>query len=287
MKTIPIQSILSTTTLALVCLISGNAVSENLASPQTTAKPHSVSIEANHPLAMAHKQLDQAREHYKKGEMDKVKTNLQAAGRWLQGHQKNKEAIELLGEIKQLQEQINHPSDEHEGAISRLWHRSSVLVVREVAHVTKRWNDSSTANETLKHLIDARMRFSYAEHDLFIDHNATKARYELDSTLAYLDKASHVATSRIREKIIALKKDIQQLPTNKTNAAEIQTIIQALKMAGVSVEQASHSVSPEIQARSKKIAKNISNLKKDIFLLEKRQQYDVVMKNLQQLDKLL
>jgi hypothetical protein len=287
MKTIRTRSILLTTTFTIVFFISGNAVSEKPASPQTTSQPHSISIEANHPLAMAHQQLDQAREQYKKGKMDTVKINLEAASKWLQGHQENKNAIELLREIKQLQAQINHPSDEYKNAISRLWHRSSALVVREVAHVTQRWHDSSVANKTLKHLIDARMRFNYAEHDLFINHNPKKARYELDNTLAYLDKANKIAPAPVREKITALKKDIQQLPTNKTNAAEIQTIIQALEAAGVSVEQASHSINPEIQHRSKKIAENLSHLKNDIFLLEKRQQYDAVMKNLQQLDKLL
>jgi hypothetical protein len=274
-------------TFAVLFFLSSNAISENSAPSQHMSKPHSVSIEANHPLAIAHQQLDQAREHYQKGEMDKVKTNLEAASKWLQGHQANKEAAQLSSEIKQLQEQINHPSGEHEGAISRLWHRSSTLVAREIEQAPKRWNDSSTGNETLKHLIDARTHFSYAEHDLFVNHNDEKARYEIDSTLAYLDKANEVAIPRVREKITSLKKDIQQLPTSQTNTAETQTILQALQAAGVSVDQASHSASPEIQARSKKIAEEISNLKKDIFILEKRQQYDSVMERLQQLDKLL
>jgi hypothetical protein len=287
MKAIHIGSVLLSTTLVIVFFVSGNAFSENSAPLQNTSKSHSVSLEANHPLAMAHQQLEQAHVHYQKGEIDKVKINLDAAGKWLQGHQTNSEATELASEIKQLQEQINHPSDEHEGAISRLWHRSSALVVREIEHATKSWNDSTTANKTLKHLLDARLHFNHAEHELFRSHNIEKARYEIDNTLVYLDKANKVAIPRVRKKITSLKKDIEQLPTNNTNAAEIQTIIQALQAAGISVVKASHSVSPEIHARSKKIAKEISNLKKDIFLLEKRQQYDSVMKRLHQLDKLL
>jgi hypothetical protein len=287
MKTIHIGSVLLTTTLVIVFFISGNVASEDQAPSQVTLKTHPVSLEANHPLAIAHQQLDQAREDYQKGEIDKVKVSLEGARKGLQDHQKNKEAAELSNEIKQLQEKIKHPSDEHENAISRLWHRSSALLVREVEQVTKRWSDSSTANETLKYLIDARMRFSYAEHDLFIKHNSEKARYEIDSTLASLDKANKIASPRVREKITALKQDIQQLPTNQTNASETKIILQALQVAGISIDQASHSVSSEIQTRSKKIAEDISNLKEDIFLLEKRQQYDSVMKNLQQLDKLL
>ena len=287
MKAFDIGSGLLVVMLVLVFFVSGHAISENSAASQNVSKPHSVSIEANHPLAMAHQQLEKARVHYQKGEIDQVKTNLDAASKWLQGHQTNNEAIELASEIKQLQEKINHPSKEDENAISRLWHRSSALVVREIEHVTKSWNDSSAANATLKHIIDARMRFSYAEHDLFVDHSAEKARYEIDSTLAYLDKANEVANPRVRETIISLKKDIQQLPTSNTNADEIKIIMQALDVASTSVDKASHSISPEIQARSKKIAEEIRNLKKDIFILEKRQQYDSVRDRLQQLDQLL
>ncbi len=287
MKTISIRSNLLALTLGILLTITGNAVAENSTSSQNTLKPSSVSVEASHPMAVAHQQIDQAREYYKKGELDKVKSSLDAASKWLKNHQDGNEAAELVSEIRQLQEKIENPSKENEGAISRLWHRSSALVAREIEQISKSWTDSPIASATMKHLIDARTRFSYAEHDLFSIHDDEKARYEINKTLAYLDKANEIAIPRVREKIISLKKDIQQLPTSQTNAAEVRTIIQSLEMAKTSVNKATHSVSPEIQARSKKIAEDINNLQKDIFLLEKRQQYDSVMKRLRELDKLL
>ena len=260
----------------------GHAVAEDLA-----LKPHVVSVTDKHLLAIAQQQLKQAHEYYKKGEIDQVNKSLQAASQSLQGHQENKAAAALVSEIKQLQEKISQSSDAHEGTISRLWHRSSALVAREIEHATKSWNDSSTANETLKYLIDARMHFSYTEHDLFANHNAEKANEDIKSTLTYLDKANAIANPQMREMITVLKKEIQHLPTDQTNAEEVQIILQALETAATSVEKANNSVSQEIQTRSKKIVTDIKNLKKDIFILEKRQQYDAVMEKLQNLDKLL
>ena len=260
----------------------GYAVAED-----SVPKPHVVSVIDKHPLAIAQQQLKQAHEYYKKGEIDQVEKSLQAASQSLQGHQKNKAAAALASEIKQLQEKISQSSDSHESTISRLWHRSSALVAREIEHATKSWNDSSTANEILKYLIDARMHFSYAEHDLFENHDAEKANEDIKNTLAYLDKANAIANPQMREMITVLKKEIQHLPTDQTNAEEVQTILQALETAATSVEKANDSVSQEIQTRSKKIVVDIKNLKKDIFILEKHQQYDAVMEKLQKLDKFL
>lgn len=287
MNAIPTGSSLLVTILAMSLFVSGNVASQTSALPDTDLKSQSVSVETAHPLAMAHQQLDQAREHYQKGEIEKVSKNLRSARKWLQGHQTNNEMTELESEIMQLEEKINHPSEEHKGAILRLWHRSSVLVKREIEQIAKSWNDASRASTTLKYLIDARTRFSFAEYDLFINHNAEKARHEIDSTLVYLDKASAVASPRIREIISSLKDDIQKLPINNSNAAEIQTIMQALEVASDSIDKAGQSVSLEIQARSKSIAEEIRTLRKEIILLEKRQQYDSIMERLHQLDKLL
>lgn len=58
MKAIHAGSGLLVITLVLAFFVSGNAVSENSAISQTDSKPHSVSTETSHPLAMAHQQLE-------------------------------------------------------------------------------------------------------------------------------------------------------------------------------------------------------------------------------------
>ena len=254
---------------------------------------HAVTVESNHPLAMAHQELKQAHVDLNKGNIDAVQKDLDVASKWLQNSKISNnpkirnEAAKLAHEIQILHKELIHPSDKHEGALARLWYRSTALVEHEVQRITKSWKYSSTANRTLKHLLDARLHFSYAEHELFRSHDVENANEELNKTVAYLDKASEVATPRVREKIATIKKDIQRLPTSPANTNDEQMIIQALKEASASIDKASNSVSLEIQARSKKIVLEIRNLKKDVIMLERRQQYNSMMERLRQVDKIL
>ncbi len=285
MKAFLIGSGLLAASLAVLFFVSGQAVSENSASA-----PHSVSVESNHPLAMAHQELKQAHEDFNKGDIDRVQKELNAASKWLQqpglsDNTKTKdEAAALVQEIQELQQKISHPSDQHEGAIARIWHRSSVLVEHEIQHMTKSWSDVSTANKTIKYLLNAKLHFNYAEHDLFADHDSDNANKELSYTITYLDEADKVAIPRIRQQISIIKKDIQALANSHANAHEQQDIINALDMASASIRQASHSAVPLIQARLKSLAAEIGSLKSDIGMLEHRQQYDAILEKLRKLE---
>jgi len=280
-------------TLSILFFVSSKAFSENRSSPQMGSTTHSITVESNHPLAMAHQELKQAHDDFNKGNIGAVQKDLDAASKWLQNSKISNnpktrdEAAKLANEIQTLHKQLIHPSDKHESALARLWHRSTALVEHEVQHITKSWKDSSTANRTLKRLMDARLHFNYAEHELFRSNDVEQANEELNKTVAYLDKASEVATPRVREKIATIKKDIQRLPTSPANTNDEQMTIQALEKASISIDKASNSVSLEIQARSKKIALEIRNLKKDVTMLERRQQYNSMMERLRQLDKIL
>ncbi len=285
MKAFLIGSGLLAAFLAVLFFVSGQAVSENSASAS-----HSVSVDSNHPLAMAHQELKQAHEDFKKGDIDRVQKELNAAGKWLQqpglsDNTKTKdEAAALVQEIQALQQKISHPSVEHEGAIARIWHRSSALVNHEIQHMTKSWSDVSTANKTIKYLLNAKLHFNYAEHDLFADHDSDNANKELSYTITYLDEADKVAVPRIRQQIAVIKKEIQALANSHANAHEQQAIINALDMAGASIHQASLSAAPLIQARLKSLAAEIGSLKSDIGMLEHRQQYDAILEKLRKLE---
>ena len=93
-------------------MFSSRAASIDTVSPEVTYQSQSVSIEANHPLAMAHQQLEQARKHYNNGEIDAVRKSLEIASKWLQdsGLRKNtkaKDEAEILAhEIKLLKKKI-------------------------------------------------------------------------------------------------------------------------------------------------------------------------------------
>ena len=294
MKALHVGSGLLFVTLATFFFLSSNALSENSTTPSSIPPPpHTPSFDTNHPLAKAQKYLKQAREHYEKNDLEAVREDLKAASQSLHSAETSNdsktsdEATKLNKEVQLLQEKIKNPSVQHEGAIARLWHRSSALVGREINQLAKSWNETSTANKTLKYLIDARLHFEYAEHDLFFSQDSEKANQEISKTLGYIDEAQQVAIPRVREKLASIKQDIEQLPNMPGSSATEQSIIDALEEASVSIRKAHNNANPDIQSRVQSIEEEISRLKNDIIMLEKRQKYNLIMDRLQQLDALL
>ncbi len=259
----------------------------------STAAPPQISVESNHPLAEAQQELEQAHTNYNKGDIEAVQQNLKASKKWLQSAEISKdsktknEAAGLAEEIQQLQEMLNHPSDKHQGTLTRLWHRSGALLGREIQHLSKSWSDTTTTNKTMSSLLNARLHFIYAEHELFNSHNAKKANIEINKTITYLDEAKNIATPRGREKIATLKDDILKLQGKHANATKQYSIIHTLEAAKISLEKARYSKNPEIQARINAILVEIKNLSTDVPMLKKRQQYDSIIKRLSRLDELL
>ena len=277
-------------TFVFAFLVTSNAVSEDIGSAQSASSPLPVSIEANHPLAMAHQTLEHAKKSYNKGDIGAVQQDLDAASKWLQdpglsNNTKAKdEAITLANEIEALQKEISHPSDEHEGTIARIWHRTTALVEHEIQHVRKSWTDTSTANKTMKHLLDAKLHFTYAEHDLFVAHNRDKANKEISRTITYLDDAEKVAIPRIQEQIAALKNDMQTLANSRIYASEQERIINVLTQASNSIQKVSQGVASPVQLKLETLVTEIGDLKNKIGTLESRQQYNAIIEKLRKLN---
>lgn len=252
-----------------------------------------VSIQSEHPLALAQQELEQAKESYNKNDIDAVQKNLEAATKLLQSLQTNSdektksEAAKLAIDIQALLEKINHPSDQHEGVIARIWHRSTALVEHEVQHLGKSWSDTSRTNSALKHLDNAKLHFNYAEFDLFHIHDPEKVQTEITNTLTYVSKIEALDIPKINKKLESIKKDIQTLVKINKKPAKKQEIINALEMANIAINKASTSVNPKIQVRAKEIVKSINNLKADIEFLEDRKQYDAILKEFDQVNSML
>ncbi len=290
MKASLMGSCLYIAVFAITLFVSSDAVADNIGSAQPASSPLPVSVEVNHPLAMAHQKLDHAKENYSQGDIDAVQQDLDAASKWLQhpelsNNTKAKdEATILANDIQALQEVISHPSDEHEGAIARIWHRTTALVEREIQHIKKSWADTSTANKTMKHLLDAKLHFTYAEHDLFVAHNREKANNEISRTITYLDKAEKVAIPRIREQIGTLKNDLQTLADSRIYASEQERIMSVLTQASISIEKVSQGVALPVQSKLQTLVTEIGNLTNEIGALESRQQYNAIIEKLRKLN---
>ena len=291
MKLSHIKSCLLAITLTLALFNTNEAVSENTTLSQTNSTSHPVSVEANHPLAMAHQKLEQAYDDYKEGNIDAVQNDLNAASKWLQDPEignntiTRDEAAKLADEIQSLQQKIKHPSDKHEAALTRIWHRTSALVRYEIQQMERSWSENSTANKTLKHLLGAKLHLNYAEHELFDSHETEKANRDLNKAITYLDDAYNIATPGVREKIASIKKDMQMLANSHISTSEQQEVFDALDTASASLKDISQSVAPLIQARLKIITTEIENLKGRIGILERQQQYDTILKRIRKLTR--
>lgn len=253
------------------------------------SQPHPVSVEGNHPLAMAHQKLEQAHSDYRKGNIDAALDDLEAASRWLQdpkisGNVKTRdEAAKLADEVENLRKSIKSPTDEHEGTIARIWHRASVLVKHEIQNLERGWKETSTTNKTLKHLLDAKLHLNYAEHELFVSHETKKSSRDLNKAIAYMDEAYKVAAPEVREKIASIRVDLQKLSSNQIGTSEQKKIFNALDTARASLDGASQGVTPLIQVRLRAITSEIEDLKERIGILERQAQYEMILKKVREL----
>ena len=73
------------------------------------------------------------------------------------------------------------------------------------------YNDASNTDKTLKHLLDAKMYLSTAEHDLLVSHDKDGAQNDIDNTLSFLREAETVSSSK------EIKIEITQLVSKLTS----------------------------------------------------------------------
>lgn len=71
--------------------------------------------------------------------------------------------------------------------------------------------NSSMTNETLKHLLDAKMYLSTAEHDLLVSHDKESAKIDINNSIAYLKDAEKTAQAETKVKIVRLVQKLEFL----------------------------------------------------------------------------
>ena len=79
--------------------------------------------------------------------------------------------------------------------------------------------DSSATNAVLKHLLDAKMYLSTAEHDLLVSRDKESAQLDIENTINYLVEAEKIAQPEISEGIVALIENLKKLE-RKTKSSE-------------------------------------------------------------------
>lgn len=250
-------------------------------------------IGENQLTATARQKLQNAYDHYNSGDLDAAKNSLQEANQWLQkasqqsSNDKTKQEIEKLAkEVNTLSEQLTLESDQDKSAIVRFWHRSTALIKREMEDLIHSYSDLSTAEKTMKYLLDAKMHLFYAEHDLFVDHNAEYAGNELDNALYYMKEANQVAAPQVKKRISVIRKNIQEIKnitSQQKTAWHNESVNKALSKAQANLDEAKKFATPSVVVRLDALKAEINTLQIDIRKHNAKQYYDAAMAQLIQL----
>lgn len=173
-------------------------------------------LESNTYLNVARNELSIAYEKYNEGKISESKKDLKRASDWLYNavnHSKSEkvklEAKKLAIKIDQFQVTLSRSSEKN--SIEKFLHHASSLILRESEQLYHSYTASANDNKTLKYLLDARMHFYNADHDLFISHDKVSTQEELDESIKNLEEANLVARPELKLQIAKLKDNIRNL----------------------------------------------------------------------------
>ena len=236
-------------------------------------------------LQVARTQLSIAFDKYNEGDIAAAKQNLKKASDWLNeavAHSENDkvktEAEKLAAEIDSFGLTLNHSSEQND--IVRFWHQATSLIIRESDQLIHSYIESSNDNTTLRHLLDAKMHFFLAKHDLFVSHDSKDAIQELNDSLEYLDQADAIARPELEARINNLINNIKALISITESSNESWKkgeLIDSLDKAINNVTNAESIATPPTKVRLKAIEQDIHQLKLDMEKTSIKTKYDSIM----------
>ena len=224
-------------------------------------------------LNVSRTQLNIAFENYNKGDFTASKKNLKHASDWLNKaveHSRSEtikvEAQKLAASIDNFRLTLNKSSKKND--MARFWHQATSLIKRESEHLIHSYGESSVNNEILRYLLDAKMHFYTAEHDLFFSHDSNDVNLELRKSLEYLSQAEKLSQSNVKPSVNYLITGIDELislsESNK-NAWKQDSLLHSLENVINNLSEAESVASPPTRLRLESIKQTVSKLKQDIF----------------------
>ncbi len=247
----------------------------------------------NSSLHTARDHLSDAFKKYNSGDINSAKQNLKQASDWLDkaiSHSKSdkvkSEAKKLSTEIKNFRDTLEHSSEQQQNALSRFWHRVTSLIKRESDHIIHSYTKSQNDNTTLKYILNAKMNFYVADHDLFVSHDPKNAIKELDGSLKNLVEAEAIANPDLKtriQKIIKNIKTLQQLTGSDKVIWKKDKTVHSLDKAISNLTTAEASATPATILKLKLLEKNILQVKNDIQKSNIKLKYDLIMADFKQI----
>jgi len=236
-------------------------------------------------LHVARSQLTIAFDEYNKGNIPESQKRLKKASEWLYkavNHSKSDkvqlESEKLAAKIDSFRLTLNKSSEQYD--LVRFLHHASSLVKRETEHLIHSYTESSENNRTLKFLLDARMHFYNADHDLFVSHDSADAKLELDSSLEYLDKAKAIAPPDLKlnvEKLLKNIHDLTLLTESNHDLWEQNNLVLSLNQSVKNLIKAEAIASPAEKLQLNLIIKNIQKIKSDAQKTNIKIKYNSIM----------
>ena len=216
--------------LVAVVLGAGPALAKTI-HEEVTVKPVKTISPAEKPITLTEKSLWQATRDYAAGKYAAAGEELEKAGAYLKkasksADEKTREEAEKLGkDIDALKGKVKKGGKATGAAITNLWERSKALSEREAERISTGWQKLRAESKVKKDLIEAKLHIAYAETCQFITGNADKAGVEIDKAKGYLNSAAKNADSKVKAKINAMGKKMDEIKKdlhNKKDAAKMR-----------------------------------------------------------------
>jgi hypothetical protein len=178
---------------------------------------HFVAIFPQAPITLTKKSLWRATRDYAAGKYAAAKADLKQADTYLKQAAENadektrKEVKELVQDIVTLEGKVGKGKKESGAKITNLWERSEALSKREAEHISTGWQEVRHQNRLMRYLIEAKLHLAYAESYQFTTGEIAKAKVEIHDTEAYLKSAAEQVASKMKSKINASEKMVNQI----------------------------------------------------------------------------
>lgn len=244
-------------------------------------------------LHTARNYLSTAFENYNKGNVTTARKNLKQASEWLNKaieHSKSDkvktEAEKLSIEIEKFRSTLKNSSKKQQNSMARFWHRATSLIKRESEHIIHSYTESQNDNITLKYILNAKMNFYVADHDLFVSHDSKDSEKELNESLRNLTKADEIARPDIKifiQKLMTNIKTLVKLTESSKECWKKDKLVHSLDKAISNLTSAEISASPATTLKIKLLEKNIYQLKLDIQKTNLKTRYDSIMIDFKQI----
>ena len=152
--------------------------------------------------------------------------------------------------------------------------------------------DSSNTNETLKHLLDAKMYVSTAEHDLLVSRDKESAQVDIENALAYLVDAENAAKPDVKNQISLLipklksleKKTLKEKLDDHDN--QVDFLLKTAQDKLFETHNIDH-VSESTKQKIKEISFTIQELRIKIEHSNLRDDYEAIMNSLNNIIRML